>query len=175
MKSWSVALVLLFSPTLFATPYFVYPKTSWETFGAATTLPGTDLTRRNLLRLVTHNALLDAFFTNQPLASSEKLSLWIEEAREELQHLALLELVQAVLLVKDVHQAKLYTYSDSDDPHPRLRHLWQITAIDNLNRGPASVAERRLAYIDFLLAKTNDSEQEQGSYVLPSIPLCYHR
>ena len=169
LLSGTCGLVLLLSTTVFATPYFLHPKTSWETFFAATTLPGTDLTGKNLLRLVTHNALLDAFFINKPLAPIEKLSLLTQEAREQLQHLSYLELLQAVLLVKDAHLAKFNTYSDSDDPHLRLHHLWQITDIDNLYIGLSSVAERRLAYIDFLLSKTDEAEQERGSYVLPSI------
>ena len=156
-RVWSFALVLLLSSTVFAQPYFLNKKSSWDIVIAATTLPGTDLTRTNLLRMVTHNALLDAFFLDQPLEPMERLSLYKKEAREELQHPSLLELHKAVALVKDVHFAMLDTYDSGniDEVLLRLNHLNQISAIDVLLRQRSSVAEVRLALIDFLLSKNN--------------------
>lgn len=169
-----VALVLFMSSTVSARPYFLHTKSSWDTSTAVTTLPGTDLTRTNLLRMVTHNALLDAFFLHQPLEPIERLSLYKKEAREELQHPSLLELDKAVSLVKDVHQAMFSTPAHAgQDPNDqallRINHFNQIFAINDLTKWSSSVAKVRLAMIDFLLAKTNDTEDEEGSTFLPSI------
>ena len=165
------ALVLFMSSTVSARPYFLHQKSSWDTLIAATTLPGTDLTRVNLLRMVTHNALLDAFFLHHPLEPMERLSLYQEEAREELQHPSLLELHKAVALVKDVHFAMFsMPTNEGHDPNDqeivRINHYNQIYAIDNLTKWLSSVGEARLALIDFLLSKT---DEEQGSNFLPTL------
>ncbi len=160
-------LLLVLSSALYASPYFLYKTSRFDVSLAATTIPGTDLTRKNLLRMVTHNALLDAFFSPQPLAPHERLSLHQPEAREELQHPPLLELHRAVALVGDLHYAKVSTYYSGDKPLAALPHLLQIAAIEEDLSSPkiASVAELRLAMIDLLLAKT----AAEGSDFLPSI------
>ena len=168
IRYWVFSVVLFMASTAAAKGYFLQQKSSLDRRLAGTALPGSNFTRSNLLRMVTHNALLDAFFLHQPLAPLERLGLDQESAREELQHLSLLELNKAVMLVNDIHEAKLPAYSsDISDAQVKemLLRLNQTRAINDLVS--ASAAEARLAMIDFLLAKT--STGEEGSNFLPTI------
>ena len=167
MSHRAAVLVLFMSSTVYANPYFLYTKSSWDFMIAATTYPGMDFTRTNLLRMVTHNALLDAFFSHQPLKPSVKLALYKEKAREDLQHVLLLDLFKAVSLVKDVHSVMLDTY-DSKDVDKTLLRVDEISVINELLHKPlVEIEEMRLSMIDFLLAKT--AEDEKGSNFLSSI------
>lgn len=165
---WCLALVCLIEPVVSAKPYFLHKKSSWDLFIGTTTLPGADLTRSNLLRMVTHNALLDAFFLQQPLMPLERLGAYQQGLREELQWPSLVDLTRAVMLVRDVHIAKMATYNmrANDETLLYLKHHEQINAIDKItNNLPPE--ERRLALIDFLLANT--TRGEEGSNFLPTI------